>query len=67
MKVFFCLINYKLTEVKQHRYLQIPQLIYDMPTYTHNPILTQCQSIRLMDLLSMLGPIWRHSRMVVLN
>jgi hypothetical protein len=49
IKYYFCFINYKMIEVKQHRlYLQIPQLIFDMPTYTHNPYLTQCQSITTM-------------------
>jgi hypothetical protein len=46
-----------MRQVKQHRYLQIPQLIFDMPTYTHNPYLTQYQSILLMDLLYMLAPV----------
>ena len=40
--------NYKIREVKQYRYLQNPQLIFDLPKYTHNPCLTQCQSILLM-------------------
>jgi hypothetical protein len=44
-----------MREVKQHRYLQIPQLIFDIPTYTHNPYLTQCQSILPMALLCMLA------------
>ena len=56
-----------MREAKQHRYLQIPQLIFDMPTYTHNPYVTQCQSILLMALLCMLALVWRHSRMVVVK
>ena len=59
IKYFCCSINYKMREVKKYRYLQIPQLIFGMPTYTHNPYLTQCQSILLMTLLCMLTPIWR--------
>ena len=35
-----------------------------MPTYTHNPYLTQCQSICLMVLLCMLAPVRRHSMMI---
>jgi hypothetical protein len=47
-----------MIEVKQHRlYLQIPKLIFYMPTYTHNPYLTQCESIFLMDLLCMLAHV----------
>ena len=57
IKDSFCSINYKLRKVKQHRYLQIPQLIFDMPTYTHNPYLIQCQSILRMALLCMLAPV----------
>ena len=64
---FFCSMNYKLREVKQYRYLQIPQLIFDMPIYTHNPYLTQTQSILPMGLLCMLAHVWRHSRVVVVK
>ena len=60
---FSCSITCKLREVKQHRYLQNPQLIFDTPTYSHNPFLTQCQSILLLTPLCMLTPISRHPRM----
>ena len=46
------------------RCLQIPQLISDMSTNTHNPYLTQFQSIPLMVLLCMLAPVQRHSMMI---
>lgn len=35
---------YKINEVKQHGYLQIVQLTFDTPTYTHNPYLFKNQS-----------------------
>ena len=40
---------------------------YDMPTYTDNPYLSQCQSIPLMVLLCMLAPVWRLSMTVVVK
>ena len=64
----FCFsITYKMREVKQHRYLQNPQLIFDMPTSTHNPCLTQCQSISLMTHFCMLTHVSRHPRMASEN
>ena len=60
---FCCSINCKMREVKHHRYLQNPQLIFDMPTYTHNPYLTQCQLILLMARLCMLTHLSRHPTM----
>ena len=64
---FCCSINYKMREVKQHRYLQIQQLIFDTQPYTHNLYLTQCQSILMMVHLCILTPISRHPSMASEN
>ena len=49
-----------MREVKQYRYLHNIQLIFDTPTYTHNPFLIQCQLIILMAPLWMLILVSRH-------
>ena len=53
-----------MREVKQHRFLQRPQLIFDTPTYAHNLYLTQCQENLPMALLCILTHVWRHPMMV---
>ena len=62
---YWCTINYKMREVKQHKYLQIVQSTLDTSTYSHNPYLIQSRPILQLALLCILAPIRRHPWMSV--